>query len=88
MELSEYVSAERGRAASLARGLGVKPVVVSRWANGKKPVPVERCPSIERLTGGVVLCEQLRPDVEWGYLRNSSKPQQEAHFSPEQGNAA
>ncbi|RYH41904.1 MAG: hypothetical protein EON54_17940 [Alcaligenaceae bacterium] len=64
MLISEYLTAERGRAASLARGLGVKPVVISRWCSGIKPVPIERCIAIERLTGGLVSRRDLRPN-DW-----------------------
>lgn len=29
--------------------------------------------SIERESGGVVRCEDLRPDVDWAYLRGTEK---------------
>lgn len=34
-------------------------------------MPPERCPDIERATGGKVRCEDLRPDLMkmWSYLR-------------------
>ena len=32
-------------------------------------VPADRCIDIERITQGAVRCEDLRPDVDWGYLR-------------------
>jgi DNA-binding transcriptional regulator YdaS (Cro superfamily) len=35
-------------------------------------VPAEWCPIIERETGGLVTCEQLRPDVEWSVLREAA----------------
>ncbi len=35
-------------------------------------VPAEHCPKIEKDSGGVVLCEELNPDVDWSYLRNPS----------------
>ena len=28
--------------------------------------------NIDRESGGVVSCEELRPDVDWAYIRNSS----------------
>ena len=28
---------------------------------------------IERESGGAVLCESLRPDVDWAYLRSTEK---------------
>jgi DNA-binding transcriptional regulator YdaS (Cro superfamily) len=36
-------------------------------------VPAAHCPSIERATKGAVRCEDLRPDVDWAVLRNSSE---------------
>ena len=32
-------------------------------------VPAERCIDIERATDGAVRCEDLRPDIDWAYLR-------------------
>lgn len=29
------------------------------------------CINIERETGGAVRCEELRPDIDWNYLRTS-----------------
>lgn len=31
------------------------------------------CINIERESGGVVRCEQLRPDVDWEYIRGTGK---------------
>lgn len=64
MDLSDYVKAERGRGASLAGAIGVHPVMVSQWVGGIKPVPIERCVDIERVTEGVVTRRDLRPD-DW-----------------------
>lgn len=76
MQLSEWISAERGRAALLAEGLGLanpsNPVLVYQWANGSRQVPAERCPAIERLTEGAVRCETLRGDVDWAVLRRTT----------------
>lgn len=66
MTLSEFLKvADRGAAAALAKAVGVHAVVVSDWRNDVKPVPHERCPAIERATGGAVRCEDLRPDAMW-----------------------
>lgn len=51
--------------------LGVTPQVISHWTSGKRQVPAERCPQIEAATGGLVRCEDLRPDVQWSVLRNT-----------------
>ena len=45
------------------------------WFNTDRDVPAEHCPAIERATaasGSVVRCEELRPDVAWGVLRESA----------------
>jgi len=70
---------EAGRAvgglSALARLLGVAPPTVSQWASGVRPIPAERCPAIERATGGAVMCEELRPDVDWQFIRGTpTKP--------------
>ena len=70
MNISEYISSGRDTQSSLAAKLGLKnSVLVNQWANGVRQVPAERCPAIERATDGVVRCEDLRPDVDWGVLR-------------------
>ena len=55
--------------SEIARQLGVKPQAVQQWF--KRKTPIIRCPEIERITEGKVTCEELRPDVNWGVLRNS-----------------
>ncbi|KAF1049705.1 transcriptional regulator [Xylophilus sp.] len=71
MNLRTYIDRQRGRAAALGRALEVAPVLISQWANNTRPIPAERCPTIEKATGGAVTCEELRPDVDWAYLRGS-----------------
>ena len=73
MNLKTYLSGKRGRAASLARHVGVSPVAIHQWAyRPDKRVPAERCPEIEKATSGEVTCEELRPDVDWAYLRGAN----------------
>lgn len=60
--------AKVGGPSALARLLGVSPQTVTNWM--ARRVPTEMCPRIERLTG--VRCEDLRPDVEWGVLRDAA----------------
>lgn len=62
-----------GSQAELARMLGVLPAAVFQWTKKTRPIPAERCPSIEQATGGLVRCEELRPDVNWGVLRGTDK---------------
>lgn len=69
MDLKTYVELERGGAVKLAHAIGVSQVMISQWISGVKAVPAERCPPIEQATGGMVRCEELRPDIPWGVLR-------------------
>jgi DNA-binding transcriptional regulator YdaS (Cro superfamily) len=57
-----------GGQTQLARLLGIRQSLVSMWKTRGR-VPAEYCPRIERATAGQVRCEDLRPDVEWAYLR-------------------
>lgn len=57
----------------MAHALGINPTLISQWNTGKRPIPAARCPAIEKATGGLVTCEELRPDVDWGYLRGTAK---------------
>lgn len=73
MKLSEYLNSERGRVNELAVDIGVHAALMSQWKAGIRRVPAERCPGIERATNGAVTCEELRPDVDWAYLRGTKK---------------
>ena len=61
-----------GTQSKLAALLGVSVPTVNQWVHGNRPIPAERCPEIEKATGGAVRCEELRPDVDWAYLRKSN----------------
>lgn len=74
MQLKEYFQgSKRGEMARLIRFMNIAQPIVSLWVSGKRRVPAERCPEIEKFTEGKVTCEELRPDVNWKVLRNSSK---------------
>ena len=61
--LKSYLSGvETG--VALAAKLGVPPALVSQWRTGARPVPIDRCPAIERATNGAVTRRDLRPD-DW-----------------------
>lgn len=60
-----------GGPAKLAGHLNVTYQAVCFWRDGKRALPADHCPTIERLTGGEVRCEDLLPDVEWSVLRES-----------------
>lgn len=62
-----------GGATALATALGLdKPQIINNWRSRR--VPAEYCPAIERATNRQVRCEDLRPDVDWAYLREAVAP--------------
>ena len=58
-----------GSSAALARGIGLTPWAVSKWNIEK--IPEDRCEDIEKFTKGQVKAEELRPDINWKYVRQS-----------------
>lgn len=70
MTLIEYLKTTTQ--AAFATEFKVTQAAVSQWL---KKVPAERCPAIEKATGGLVTCEEMRPDVDWAYLRASGSTQ-------------
>jgi DNA-binding transcriptional regulator YdaS (Cro superfamily) len=70
MRLDHYLKPE-GSAKALAAALQIPEPTVSQWKNGKRRVPADWCIDIEKATAGAVTCEELRPDVDWAYLRQS-----------------
>lgn len=74
MKLIDYTKQNGGQSA-LAKKIGVVAVVVHNWVHGVRPIPAERCIDIERVTGGAVTCEELRPDLSerWAFLRGTEK---------------
>lgn len=66
-----------GSQSALAKSIGCAPQVVNNWLR-RESIPAEHCPAIERATSGAVRCEDLRPDVDWAYLRNSENQTKEA----------
>ncbi len=58
-----------GSKAALARGLGITPWALSKWNSDK--IPEERCLSIEEINQKEVKAEQLRPDINWSFVRST-----------------
>jgi DNA-binding transcriptional regulator YdaS (Cro superfamily) len=63
-----------GGHAAVASALGVHPSLVSQWTTGRLRVAPRHCLAIERMCGGEVTAQQLRPDVfgEPGSGRNKA----------------
>jgi DNA-binding transcriptional regulator YdaS (Cro superfamily) len=64
MDLKTYISAERGRASTLAAQIDVSASYLSQMASGLSPISPERCVLLERATGGLVTRKELRP-ADW-----------------------
>ncbi|AKI27996.1 transcriptional regulator [Moraxella catarrhalis] len=60
-----------GNRSTLARSLGITPWALSKW--DKNNPPRDRCLAIEQATGGKVKAEDLRPDINWEYVREQQK---------------
>ena len=61
-----------GSQVALANALGVTKAAVGQWRDPGRRVPAEHCPEIEKAPAGEVRCEDLRPDVDWSYLRQTT----------------
>lgn len=71
MNLRTYIDSRRGAGADLARALSLPKPLIYQWAAEVRRVPADHCPGIERETAGAVRCEELRPDIDWAYLRGT-----------------
>lgn len=69
MTLNEYVKRNgRGTSYQLAKKLGIQPTNIYVWLKKRTPINAVRCAQIELLTGGVVTCEELNPEIDWKTL--------------------
>lgn len=64
MKLAQYLAAERGRCARLARTIGIAPAYLWQMAHGRRPVPPDVAPSIEAASNHTVRRWDLRPE-DW-----------------------
>lgn len=75
MELRKYIellsNAER---EAFAKKCGTTFPHIRNIAYGYKKAGENLCINIERESGGQVMCESLRPDVDWAYLRGTAQP--------------
>lgn len=70
MNISDYLKESNQTQMEFARLLGVSQGTVGYWLHNKLPT-LERAIQIEKITGGKIRCEELRPDVDWAYLRGT-----------------
>jgi len=57
-----------GGVAVVAAHFKISPVSVYEWIK-RGLVPADKCPEIEKLSGGAARCEDMNNRVDWAYLR-------------------
>jgi len=61
-----------GGPVKASRSIGIlRYQTVQQWV-ARGQIPPEYCPTIERLLDGAVRCEDLRPEIDWAYLRSTN----------------
>lgn len=71
MNSSELID-QLGGVSAVARMTGVR--APTAHAYRQRGIPPERCPAIERATGGAHTVEALRPDVSWSRIQDPTWP--------------
>lgn len=61
---------DAGGATAIAGYFGISPVSVYEWIS-RGCVPADKCPEIEKFSGGAVRCEVLNDKVDWTYIRST-----------------
>ncbi|HDS1679172.1 TPA: helix-turn-helix domain-containing protein [Pseudomonas putida] len=70
MTLSEYLKTmDKEGLDGLARRCGTSVGQLKQVAYGNRRASAGLAVNLDRETGGKILCESLRPDIDWGYLR-------------------
>ncbi|WP_417312393.1 YdaS family helix-turn-helix protein [Ectopseudomonas khazarica] len=73
MNLLDYLKTlDKGTAGKFAECCGTSLGQLRQVAYGNRRASASLAINIERHSCGQVVCEQLRPDVDWGYLRAKS----------------
>jgi DNA-binding transcriptional regulator YdaS (Cro superfamily) len=80
MKLADYFASERGAQTRLFELTGIHRPLLSNYARGVRPVPIERCLVIEEATGGKVTRRDLRDDwlTIWPELDRRAAPRKAA----------
>ena len=68
-----YYSLSMPEREAFAKGCGVTTGYLNLVAGGFRKAGESLCIAVDRRTRGVVSCEELRPDVDWAYLRGTAK---------------
>lgn len=75
MTLYEYLKPlNHAQQCELARQLGTSWAGLRQYARGGRRMSADRAIELERLSGGAVPCETIRPETNWAYIRGSTRP--------------
>ena len=69
--MNALTASERIAAAAI---VGVNEQYLYQCLTGRRAAPPERCPAIERATGGKITVLDLRPDVRWHRIPDADWP--------------
>ncbi|RQT74782.1 transcriptional regulator [Burkholderia cepacia] len=64
MDLANYLSSRKVTQAAFALRLGVSQGLIYQWLTGRRPIAIDKCVAIERITTGEVSRRDLRP-TDW-----------------------
>lgn len=56
----------------IAARAGIGDAYLYQVLTGRKPASPELCIALERESNRAITCEELRPDVDWAYLRGTT----------------
>jgi DNA-binding transcriptional regulator YdaS (Cro superfamily) len=74
MTLSEYLKTmDKEGLEAFASRCGTSVGQLKQVAYGNRRAGAGLAVSLDRETGGVIPCEALRPDIDWGYLRQAKQ---------------
>lgn len=75
MNLNAYLkSLSLDERDEFARRCGTSAAHLRNVGYGQKPCGESLAINVERESAGAVTCEELRPDVDWAYLRGTGAP--------------
>lgn len=79
MDLRDYLkNLDKALWPAFAKRCGTTRGYLEQVAGAHRRAGPELAVSIERETDGAVRCEDLRPDVDWAYLRNTKPKKRKA----------
>ncbi|QWE81232.1 transcriptional regulator [Pseudomonas donghuensis] len=75
MNLLDYIKGlSSAQVEALAEACKTSAGQLKQVAYGNRRASAGLAIAIDRVTAGLVTCEELRPDIDWPYLRRSAPP--------------